>query len=70
MSVYGKCQIPIRIQNCVRIVMILTYSVTFRFQRNPDIAGNRRSGGRKRVQPIAIDYHTVAGTARVECKGD
>ena len=26
-------------------------------------------GGRERVQLIAIDYHTVAGTARVEYKG-
>ena len=42
----------------------------FRFRRNPDVAGNGRSGGRKCVRLIAIDYHTVAGTARVECKGD
>ena len=44
--------------------------VTFGFQRNPDVAGNRGSGGWKRVQPIAIDYCTVAGTAGAECKGD
>ena len=42
----------------------------FGFRRNPDVAGNGGSGGRKRVWPIAIDYRTVAGTARVECKGD
>ena len=42
----------------------------FGFQRNPDIARNGRLGGRERVQLIAIDYHTVAGTAGVECKGD
>ena len=29
-----------------------------------------RSGGWERVQLIAIDYHTVAGTAGAECKGD
>ena len=40
------------------------------FRRNPDIAGNGRSGGREHVWLIAIDYHTVTGTARVECKGD
>ena len=34
------------------------------------MAGNGRSGGWERVQLIAIDYHTVAGTAGVECKGD
>ena len=45
-------------------------SVTCGFQRNPDIAGNRRLGGRECVQLIAIDYHTVAGTAGAECKGD
>ena len=44
--------------------------VTFGFQRNPDVAGNRRSGVRKHVWLIAIDYHTVAGTAGTECKGD
>ena len=27
-------------------------------------------GGREHVWLIAIDYHTVAGTAGVECKGD
>ena len=48
----------------------LATSVTFRFQRNLDVAGNRRSGGQKHVQLIAIDYHTVAGTAGAECKGD
>ena len=45
-------------------------SVTFGFQRNPDVARNGGSEGRKRVRPIAIDYCTVAGTARAECKGD
>ena len=44
--------------------------VTFGFRRNPDAARNGRSGGRKRVRPIAIDYCTVAGTAGAECKGD
>ena len=34
------------------------------------MARHRRSGGRKRVRLIAIDYHIVAGTAGVECKGD
>ena len=34
------------------------------------MAGNGRSGGQERVWLIAIDYHTVAGTARAECKGD
>ena len=42
----------------------------FGFRRNPDIAGNGRLGGCKHVRPIAIDYHTVAGTAGAECKGD
>ena len=45
-------------------------TVTFGFQRNPDVAGNGGSGGRKHVRPIAIDYRTVAGTAGAECKGD
>ena len=44
--------------------------VTFGFRRNPDVAGNGRSGGREHVWLIAIDYHTVAGTAGEECKGD
>ena len=44
--------------------------VTFRFQRNPDIAGNGGSGGWKRVRLIVIDYRTVAGTAGAECRGD
>ena len=43
-------------------------SVTFGFRRNPDVAGNGGSGGRKRVRPIAIDYRTVAGTAGAEYK--
>ena len=34
------------------------------------MAGNGRLGGQERVQLIAIDYHTVAGTAGAECKGD
>ena len=34
------------------------------------MAGHGRSGGWKRVRLIAIDYHTVAGTAGAECKGD
>ena len=34
------------------------------------MAGNGRSGGRECIQLIAIDYHTVTGTARAECKGD
>ena len=41
-----------------------------RFRRNPDIAQNRKLGGQVHVWLIAIDYHTVAGTARIECKGD
>ena len=44
--------------------------VTFRFRRNPDVAGNGRSEDRKRVRLIAIDYRTVAGTAGAGCKGD
>ena len=44
--------------------------VTFGFRRNPDVAGNGRSEGQKRVWPIAIDYCTVAGTAGAGCKGD
>ena len=34
------------------------------------MAGNGRSGGQECVQLIAIDYHTAAGTAGAECKGD
>ena len=34
------------------------------------MARHRRSGGQKHVWLIAIDYHTVAGTAGAECKGD
>ena len=45
-------------------------SVTFGFLRNPDVARNGGSEGRKRVRPIAIDYCTVTGTAGAECKGD
>ena len=52
------------------VVWQMSNIVTFGFQRNPDVAGNGRSEGRKRVWPIAIDYRTVAGTARVGCKGD
>ena len=48
----------------------MTLCVTFGFRRNLDIARNGRSGGRKRVWPIAIDYCTVTGTAGAECKGD
>ena len=43
-------------------------SVTFGFRRNPDVAGNGRSEGRKRVRPIAIDYRTVTGTAGTRCQ--
>ena len=42
----------------------------FGFQRNPDVARNGGSEGWKRVRLIAIDYRTVAGTARAGCKGD
>ena len=49
---------------------ILWAYVTFGFRRNPDVARNGRSEGRKRVWLIAIDYRTVAGTAGVGCKGD
>ena len=49
---------------------VLSVIVTFGFRRNPDVAENGRSEGRKRVRPIAIDYRTVAGTARAECEGD
>ena len=45
-------------------------SVMFGFLRNPDVTGNGRSGGQERIQLIAIDYHTVTGTAGMECKGD
>ena len=34
------------------------------------MARNGRSGGQEHVRLIAIDYHTVTGTARAECKGD
>ena len=34
------------------------------------MAGNRRSGGWEHIWLIAIDYHTVTGTAGAECKGD
>ena len=52
-------------------VLMASYCpVTCRFQRNPDVARNGRSGGWERIQLIAIDYHTVAGTAGAECKGD
>ena len=44
--------------------------VTFGFRRNPDVARDGRSEGRKRVRPIAIDYRTVAGTAGAGYKGD
>ena len=44
------------------------HTVTFGFRRNPDVARDKRSGGWEHVQLIAIDYHTAAGTARVECK--
>ena len=32
------------------------------------MAGDERSGGWERVWLIAIDYHTAASTAGVECK--
>ena len=51
-----------------KISSLYSVSVTFGFQRNPDVAGNRGSGGQKRVQPIAIDYRTVAGTAGADAK--
>ena len=47
---------------------VLGATVTFGFRRNPDVAGNGRSEGRKRVWPIAIDYRTVAGTAGADTK--
>ena len=53
-----------------KISSCIPYPVTFGFLRNPDVAGNGRSEGRKRVRPIAIDYCTVAGTAGAGCKGD
>ena len=34
------------------------------------MARNRRSGGWEHIRLIAIDYHTVAGAAGAECKGD
>ena len=43
-------------------------SVMFGFRRNPDVAGNRGSGGWKCVRPIAIDYCTVAGTAGADAR--
>ena len=48
----------------------MRYIVMCGFRRNPDVAGNGRSGGWECVWLIAIDYHTAAGTAGVECKGD
>ena len=42
----------------------------FGFQRNPDVAGNGRSGGQEHIRLIAIDYHTATGTAGAEYKGD
>ena len=44
--------------------------VMFGFRRNPNVARNGRSEGRKCIQLIAIDYRTVAGTAGAEYKGD
>ena len=44
--------------------------VTFRFQRNPDVARNRRLGGQEHIRLIAIDYHAATGTARTRYKGD
>ena len=46
------------------------HTVMFGFRRNPDVARHGRSGGQKHIQLITIDYHTVAGTAGAECKGD
>ena len=45
-------------------------SVTCRFLWNLGMARNRRSGGRERIQLIAIDYHAATGTAGTEYKGD
>ena len=50
--------------------MVRGDGVTFGFLWNPNVAENGRSEGRKRVRPIAIDYHTVAGTAGAGCKED
>ena len=50
--------------------MVMLPYVTCRFQRNPDVAGNRRLGGWECVQLIAIDYHAATGTASTEYKGD
>ena len=44
--------------------------VTFGFLRNLDVAVSGRLGGWEHVWLIAVDYHTVASTARAECKGD
>ena len=57
-------------QHIPKAIKELMITVTFGFQRNPDVAGNGRSEGWKRVRPIAIDYRTVAGTAGAGCKGD
>ena len=54
----------------VLVGWVMLMGITFGFRRNLDVARNGRSEGQKRVQPIAIDYHTVAGTAGAECKGD
>ena len=50
--------------------LVLGAGVMFGFRRNPDVAGNGRSEGWKRVRPIAIDYRTVTGTAGAGYKGD
>ena len=49
---------------------IICLIVTFGFLWNLDVAGHERSGGQEHIRLIAIDYHTVAGTAGAECRGD
>ena len=52
-------------------IIIQLYTInTYAISVCNNMAGNRRSGGWEHVQLIAIDYHTVAGTAGAECKGD
>ena len=59
------------VENTYKIIYKLSeHATTFGFRRNPDVARNGRSEGRKRVRLIAIDYRTVAGTAGAGYKGD
>ena len=57
-------------QFLLMVHMVWSLGVTFRFQRNLDMAGNGRLGGWEHVWLIAIDYQAATGTAGTECKGD